>query len=264
MAKNLVEALGVHGARHMRDAHVWVPYRMKDDPGTVGWFGGFFYRLYNVNSEEFGVVVWDDFDRPIDKTVDRPITVVELSLLVFRDDPERRDVSALGPLPDQRAYHRTRDVLLATEGSLLHGMRVGPPPNVAAFPGPGPALFLPPPAITGPEPPTADAKPCVENANARKKAKTLANDIADEFVCPITQELPVDPVTAEDGKVNLPRPKATFLLDARRGDVCSTPSKSRRSTNAPRSSGGSRRSRPPRPRARRWARSSSRRPRCAT
>ena len=27
------------------------------------------------------------------------------------------------------------------------------------------------------------------------------NDIAKEFICPITQELPVDPVIAKDGKI---------------------------------------------------------------
>mmetsp|Transcript_14066 Transcript_14066/g.41922 ORF Transcript_14066/g.41922 Transcript_14066/m.41922 type:complete len:269 (+) Transcript_14066:86-892(+) len=40
-----------------------------------------------------------------------------------------------------------------------------------------------------------------EKENETKRAKTVINGIADEFVCPITQELPVDPVTAEDGKV---------------------------------------------------------------
>ena len=34
-----------------------------------------------------------------------------------------------------------------------------------------------------------------------KRCKTVMNSVADEFMCPITQELPVDPVTAEDGKI---------------------------------------------------------------
>ena len=37
-------------------------------------------------------------------------------------------------------------------------------------------------------------------ANAEKQQKTLT-DIAKEFICPITHELPIKPVTAEDGKI---------------------------------------------------------------
>ena len=34
-----------------------------------------------------------------------------------------------------------------------------------------------------------------------KKYKSALDKLADEFICPITSELPVDPVTAEDGRV---------------------------------------------------------------
>lgn len=34
-----------------------------------------------------------------------------------------------------------------------------------------------------------------------KRVKSVVNNIVDEYVCPITQELPLDPVTAEDGKI---------------------------------------------------------------
>ena len=34
-----------------------------------------------------------------------------------------------------------------------------------------------------------------------KRVKTAMNSIADEWVCPISQELPIDPVMAEDGKI---------------------------------------------------------------
>ena len=34
-----------------------------------------------------------------------------------------------------------------------------------------------------------------------KRMRTSMNAIADEWVCPITQELPHDPVTAEDGNI---------------------------------------------------------------
>jgi hypothetical protein len=34
-----------------------------------------------------------------------------------------------------------------------------------------------------------------------KRVETVMNSIADEFVCPIAGELPVDPVQAEDGKI---------------------------------------------------------------
>ena len=34
-----------------------------------------------------------------------------------------------------------------------------------------------------------------------KLMKTTVDLIVDEYLCPITQELPIDPVTAEDGRV---------------------------------------------------------------
>ena len=42
------------------------------------------------------------------------------------------------------------------------------------------------------------AEPATEQAN---KFKKLVDDSASEFLCPITQELPIDPVIAEDGRV---------------------------------------------------------------
>ena len=36
---------------------------------------------------------------------------------------------------------------------------------------------------------------------ALKRVKTVMNSVADEFMCPITQELPVDPVMAQDSKI---------------------------------------------------------------
>ena len=33
-----------------------------------------------------------------------------------------------------------------------------------------------------------------------KRVRTVMNSMADEYLCPITQELPVDPVMAEDGR----------------------------------------------------------------
>ena len=36
---------------------------------------------------------------------------------------------------------------------------------------------------------------------AKKKMKTTMDSIADEYLCPITQELPIDPVMAEDGRI---------------------------------------------------------------
>ena len=41
----------------------------------------------------------------------------------------------------------------------------------------------------------------IETAAAEKRYKQAIDGMAEEFVCPITQELPVDPVTAEDGRV---------------------------------------------------------------
>ena len=44
-------------------------------------------------------------------------------------------------------------------------------------------------------------EPATEHANKFKKLEALVDDSASEFLCPITQELPLDPVTAEDGRV---------------------------------------------------------------
>ena len=47
----------------------------------------------------------------------------------------------------------------------------------------------------------AAAAPATVQANKFKKLEALVDDSASEFLCPITQELPIDPVTAEDGRV---------------------------------------------------------------
>ena len=47
----------------------------------------------------------------------------------------------------------------------------------------------------------ADQQVAEEAVQGFKKCKTVMNSIADEYLCPITQELPVDPATAEDGKI---------------------------------------------------------------
>lgn len=51
-----------------------------------------------------------------------------------------------------------------------------------------------------------------ELERASKRAKTVVNKVADEFLCPITGELPVDPVTAEDGKIYERAAIAEWLL----------------------------------------------------
>jgi TPR repeat protein len=47
----------------------------------------------------------------------------------------------------------------------------------------------------------ADALDLTEEASPEKKHKVALNAIAEEFICPITQELPVQPVMAEDCKI---------------------------------------------------------------
>ena len=48
----------------------------------------------------------------------------------------------------------------------------------------------------------ADAIDLTEMASPQEKTQKVAlTTIAKEFVCPITQELPISPVTAEDGKI---------------------------------------------------------------
>ena len=47
----------------------------------------------------------------------------------------------------------------------------------------------------------AVAEPATEQANKLCSVCKAMDDSAAEFCCPITQELPIDPVTAEDGRV---------------------------------------------------------------
>ena len=47
----------------------------------------------------------------------------------------------------------------------------------------------------------ADTVDLTKDASPEKKQKVALADIAKELVCPITQELPISPVTAEDGKI---------------------------------------------------------------
>jgi hypothetical protein len=47
----------------------------------------------------------------------------------------------------------------------------------------------------------AEADPETEQANKLRSVCKAMDDSAAEFCCPITQELPIDPVTAEDGRV---------------------------------------------------------------
>ena len=47
----------------------------------------------------------------------------------------------------------------------------------------------------------AEADPGTEQANKLRSVCKAMDESADEFCCPITQELPIDPVTAEDGRV---------------------------------------------------------------
>jgi len=48
---------------------------------------------------------------------------------------------------------------------------------------------------------SAAAIDLTDDASPEKKQKVALTTIAKEFVCPITQELPISPVTAEDGKI---------------------------------------------------------------
>ena len=49
-------------------------------------------------------------------------------------------------------------------------------------------------------PPKRAAEESQEETQASKRYRQAIDDVAEEYVCPITAELPVDPVTAEDGR----------------------------------------------------------------
>ena len=49
-------------------------------------------------------------------------------------------------------------------------------------------------------PPKRAAQDALAETQACKRYRQAIDDVADEYVCPITAELPLDPVTAEDGR----------------------------------------------------------------
>ena len=49
-------------------------------------------------------------------------------------------------------------------------------------------------------PKRAAAEESQEETQACKRYRQAIDDVAEEYVCPITAELPIDPVTAEDGR----------------------------------------------------------------
>ena len=50
-------------------------------------------------------------------------------------------------------------------------------------------------------PASAPARAAPTNHEDANPMKVLATTIAKEYICPITQELPIKPVTGEDGKI---------------------------------------------------------------
>ena len=49
-------------------------------------------------------------------------------------------------------------------------------------------------------PPKRAAEESQEETQACKRYRQAIDGVAEEYVCPITAELPIDPVTAEDGR----------------------------------------------------------------
>mmetsp|Transcript_56460 Transcript_56460/g.93306 ORF Transcript_56460/g.93306 Transcript_56460/m.93306 type:complete len:267 (+) Transcript_56460:46-846(+) len=65
-----------------------------------------------------------------------------------------------------------------------------------------------------------DAEEAAEAATQEtKRVKSAMNTIADEYVCPISQELPLDPVMAEDGKIYERADITTWLASNRRSPI---------------------------------------------
>ena len=54
-----------------------------------------------------------------------------------------------------------------------------------------------------------------ERVETVKRAKMAIEDIADEFICPITHELPINPVMAQDGRCLFAKrqQKAHFVIE---------------------------------------------------
>ena len=51
-----------------------------------------------------------------------------------------------------------------------------------------------------------------------KKLRSAIDQVAEDYLCPISQELPVDPVTAEDGRI-YERSEIQRHIDQRAGDL---------------------------------------------
>ena len=62
----------------------------------------------------------------------------------------------------------------------------------------------------------ADQKVQMAGQREAKRMKTVMHSIVDEYLCPITQELPIDPVMAEDGKIYERWAIAKWLLEHQR------------------------------------------------
>ena len=56
-----------------------------------------------------------------------------------------------------------------------------------------------------------------------KRCKNVMNSLADEYICPITQELPLEPVIAEDGKVYEKGAIEEWLRKQKRSPITSLP-----------------------------------------
>jgi len=67
-----------------------------------------------------------------------------------------------------------------------------------------------------------------DNSNSRfkalnKKLKSTTNSAVDQFICPITQELPLDPVTAEDGRIYERSAISRWLKDNQTSPITKSP-----------------------------------------
>ena len=70
----------------------------------------------------------------------------------------------------------------------------------------------------------AEAAEAVETAEMAKKYKSAIDDVATEYLCPITAELPLDPVTAEDGRIYERQAiEQHFATRAEHGDAIRSP-----------------------------------------